>query len=60
MAQRLSTAQVRVLVKINNGERLDATETRSVAVLESVGYAKLGGAGWETTWGGRNFLAGQR
>lgn len=60
MAQKLSTAQVRVLVKINKGERLDATETRSVAVLESVGYAKQGDAGWETTWGGRNFLAGHR
>lgn len=61
MSIRLTTPQVRVLVKVNKGETLHATETRSMSVLERIGYVLQEPDGrCRTTWGGRNYLAGCR
>lgn len=56
----LSTAQRRTLARINRGERLLATETRTAGVLERIGYVVCEDGKWRTTWGGRNYLAGCR
>lgn len=58
MAQKLSKAQVRVLSKIDRGERLLAAETRTVGALERGGYVACDGP-WRATPEGKAFLEGR-
>ena len=62
MAQQLSQAQVRVLAKVNRGERLLATESRTACVLERAGYVQTHPQhlGVRCTAQGEAFLAGHR